>query len=42
VKDGGTSFGVDATPTFFVNGAKHSGALEMSELEAIIEPLLSS
>jgi protein-disulfide isomerase len=42
VKDGGSAFGVDATPTFFINGRKHSGAIEMPELEKIIEPLLAA
>ncbi len=42
VKDGGTGFGVDATPTFFINGMKRSGAIEMAELEKIIDPLLAA
>ena len=42
VKDGGTKFGVDSTPTFFINGVKKSGAIEMAELEKIIEPLLAA
>lgn len=35
-------FGVDATPTFFINGEKKSGALSMDELDAAITPLLKS
>jgi protein-disulfide isomerase len=31
---------VDSTPTFFVNGQKHKGAMSFEELEAIINPLL--
>jgi protein-disulfide isomerase len=31
---------VDSTPTFFVNGHKHKGAMSFEELEAIIKPLL--
>ena len=37
-----TSFGVTGTPTFFVNGEKHVGALPISEWDAIIEPLLAA
>lgn len=36
------SFGVTGTPTFFVNGEKHVGALPLSEWDAIIEPLLAA
>jgi protein-disulfide isomerase len=42
VRDGGTAFGVDATPTFFINGMRKAGALEMAELEKIIDPLLAT
>jgi protein-disulfide isomerase len=31
---------VDSTPTFFVNGQKHKGAMSFEDLEAIIKPLL--
>lgn len=34
---GANEFGVDATPTFFINGAKYSGALSVDDLSAIIE-----
>jgi len=30
-------FGVDATPTFFINGEKHSGALSIEEMGKIID-----
>jgi protein-disulfide isomerase len=33
-------FGVQATPTFFINGQKHEGALRLEELDAAIQPLL--
>ncbi|MYZ48579.1 DsbA family protein [Propylenella binzhouense] len=33
-------FGVDATPTFFINGKRISGALTLEELDKEIEPLL--
>lgn len=42
VKDRGSNiFGVNATPTFFINGKKKSGALTLEELDQEIEPLLS-
>lgn len=34
-------FGVDSTPTFFINGEKHPGALEVDQLEALLDPLIS-
>jgi protein-disulfide isomerase len=40
VKNRGVSFGVQATPTFFINGKKFSGALSLEELDKEIEPLL--
>ncbi len=33
-------FKVDSTPTFFINGEKHSGALSIGEMEKIILPYL--
>jgi len=33
-------FGVDSTPTFFINGQKQSGALSIEELDKILVPLL--
>lgn len=33
-------FGVNSTPTFFINGKKHSGAMTVEELDKILEPLL--
>ena len=33
-------FGVQATPTFFINGQKREGALSLEELDAAIQPLL--
>jgi len=33
-------FGVEATPTFFINGQKRPGALTLEDLDAAIEPLL--
>jgi protein-disulfide isomerase len=37
---GEKDFGVDATPTFFINGKKYPGALSIEEISAIIDPLL--
>jgi protein-disulfide isomerase len=33
-------FGVNSTPTFFIDGKKHPGALPLSDFDKIIEPLL--
>jgi protein-disulfide isomerase len=35
-----TKFKVDATPTFYINGEKHSGEISMDELDKIIQPYL--
>jgi protein-disulfide isomerase len=32
--------GVDSTPTFFINGQKHVGALTIQELDKILAPLI--
>lgn len=37
---GANDFGIDATPTFFINGNKYSGALKVAEMSAIIDSLL--
>ena len=39
---GAEKFGVDSTPTFFVNGTKHKGALSIDELAKIIDPYLKA
>jgi protein-disulfide isomerase len=39
---GAKTFNVDATPTFFINGKKTSGALSPDELDKALEPLLKS
>ena len=36
----GVGFGVQATPTFFINGKKYEGALSLAQLDEAIEPLL--
>jgi protein-disulfide isomerase len=30
-------FGVDSTPTFFINGQKYAGAMSVDEMSAIID-----
>lgn len=37
---GSKDFGVNATPTFFINGKKYAGALSVDEMSAIIDDLL--
>ena len=37
---GEKNFGVDSTPTFFINGEKHAGALSLEEMSAIIDRML--
>ena len=37
---GESEFGVNATPTFFINGDKYSGALTVDEMSAIIDSKL--
>jgi protein-disulfide isomerase len=39
---GADQFKVDATPTFFINGQRHSGSMSIDELEKIIKPLLDA
>lgn len=33
-------FGVDATPTFYINGLRRGGEMSIDELDKVIEPLL--
>ena len=40
VKERGVGFGVQGTPTFFINGKRMGGALSLEQLDAEIEPLL--
>jgi protein-disulfide isomerase len=37
---GSNDFGVDSTPTFFINGNRYPGAMSIDELSAIIDGLL--
>jgi protein-disulfide isomerase len=42
VRDRGSKdFGVDSTPTFFINGNKYPGAMSIAQMSAIIDPLLA-
>ena len=34
------NFGVNSTPTFFINGQKHGGALGIEELDKLLAPLV--
>lgn len=37
---GAEEFGVDSTPTFFINGKRYPGAMSIEQMSAIIDPLL--
>ena len=39
---GSEKYGVNSTPTFFINGKRFNGAMEISDLEKQIAPLLKS
>jgi protein-disulfide isomerase len=39
IRDGGVTFGVEGTPTFFINGEKFNGR-DFEEFKAAIDPLL--
>ena len=34
---GGKEFGVDSTPTFFINGQRYAGEMSVAEMSAIID-----
>lgn len=38
---GAKEFGVDSTPTFFINGGRYPGAMSIAEFSAIIDPLVA-
>lgn len=40
VRERGSSYGVNATPTFFINGQKYAGSLSVDDMSAIIDKLL--
>ena len=37
---GAKTFGVNSTPTFFINGEKKTGALTLAEFDRILAPML--
>lgn len=37
---GADTFGVDSTPTFFINGKQYKGALSVAEMSAVIDSML--
>lgn len=41
VRDGGSTFGVTATPTFYVNGTKVTGEVTTESLAKILDPLVN-
>lgn len=42
VAEGGRSFGVNSTPTFFINGQMQKGALSIERFSEIIDPLVAA
>ncbi|MEQ1945481.1 DsbA family protein [Mesorhizobium sp. VNQ89] len=36
----GQTYGVDSTPTFFINGQKHKGALTIEQFSEIVDPMI--
>lgn len=40
VMQDGQAFGVDSTPTFFINGEKKAGALTIDQFSAIVDPII--
>lgn len=42
VKERGRQFGVNGTPTFFINGQRIRGGLSFEEMQKIIDPILSA
>jgi protein-disulfide isomerase len=39
-REAGSRFGVNSTPTFFINGQKHSGGMGIAEFEKLLQPYL--
>lgn len=42
VAEAGRGFGVDSTPTFFVNGQMHKGVLSLERFSEIVDPLIAA
>jgi protein-disulfide isomerase len=36
------TFGVDSTPTFFINGKKYAGAMSFEDMQKLIDPLVKA
>jgi protein-disulfide isomerase len=41
-REAGSKFGVNSTPTFFINGEKHVGGMSMQEMEKALQPYLKA
>jgi protein-disulfide isomerase len=41
-REAGTKFGVNSTPTFFINGEKRTGNMPIEEMEKLIQPYLKA
>ena len=39
--DASKKFGINATPTFFINGTRHAGGFDVEELHKLVDPLLT-
>jgi len=42
VTEAGKAYGVDSTPTFFINGEKTAGALTVEQFSSIVDPLIKA
>lgn len=42
VMTAGQAYGVDSTPTFFINGEMHKGALTIEQFSAIVDPMIAA
>lgn len=42
VAERGKSFGVDSTPTFFINGEMQKGALSIEQFSQLVDPLIAA
>jgi protein-disulfide isomerase len=41
-REAGTKFGVNSTPTFFINGEKRAGDMSIDDMEKLIQPYLKA
>ena len=42
VAEAGKRYGVDSTPSFFINGTMYKGALSIEKFSGIVDPLLQA